>query len=183
MGMYAFTDNLHATMCFSFKDSRNCKNILKKELKKRYVAHLVSTGQLDKFNRLEKDPDDDDESVGNEGHHHHHHHNEDEIDHLHPHDPQKCAVCVLPEKNDAICDWLSQIHKFIQQLMDENFRNRRANFENQLLNIKFYRRKMRLQRKARSLSHQLRNQEMALIRPSREERAQIIWQKKQVIDL
>lgn len=93
-------------------------------MKKRYKAYLESIGFILSSKKDGKDMDEDD--TEDEHHHHGHDHKHDEeIDHLHPHDCLKCAVCTRMDTGDPLCDWLTTMHKFIQQLQDDNFKNRR----------------------------------------------------------
>lgn len=79
-------------MCFAFKDSRNNKGILKKELKERYNKYLESLGF-----RERKASEKTEEIEDSHSDHHHHHHHDEEIDHLHDHDKEKCIVCTKPQ--------------------------------------------------------------------------------------
>lgn len=115
LGIYAFTKNLNVTMSVCFKDQRNCRGIMKKEMKRRHQKYMESIGMFD-LNKLNTRDLDQDDTEDEEHHHHHNHKHDDEIDHLHAHDCQKCAVCTRLEMGDQLTDWLKTMRKFIEQL-------------------------------------------------------------------
>ena len=57
---------------------------------------MESTGKFETLKKKKTDLDDDDSENEEKLQNHHHHKRDDEIFHLHPHDPLKCAVCTKP---------------------------------------------------------------------------------------